>query len=319
MNIYTRTGDGGQTSLFGGTRTGKDSLNVWAYGTVDEANSMLGLARSELKNEQTKDIILKIQKKLFVVGAQLASDEKGTNLLKEKVEQKDIDELEAVIDNFTKEFGEIKDFVIPGENTASAALHIARSTVRRAERHAYTLSKEEFVCPLVLKYLNRLSDTLFALANQVIYTELITDIKKKVEQKVDISKENLLWEKMTQTALEEAKNLNLAVSVAIADESGNLLHFNRCRNAILPSITLAVNKAYSSAVMRMTTEKLGTLSAPGEPLFGINTADPKLVIFGGGLPFIKNGVVCGAVGVSGASVEQDIHIAQKALDILNIL
>ncbi|MCL1997126.1 MAG: cob(I)yrinic acid a,c-diamide adenosyltransferase [Defluviitaleaceae bacterium] len=314
MNIYTRTGDSGQTSLFGGTRTGKDSLNVWAYGTIDEVNSTLGLVRSLLKNEQTRDTILKIQKKLFVVGAQLASDEKGTSLLKEKIEQKDIDELEAIIDNFIKDFGEIKDFVIPGESQPSAALHMARSTVRRAERHVYSLSKEGFVCPLLLKYVNRLSDAFFALASEVIYTELITTIKNKLEDKMDSEKDTLVWENMTHAALEEAKKLGVHVSVAVADINGNLLHFTRSRNAILPSIAIAENKAYSAATMKMTTEELGNLSAPSKPLFGINTVNPKLVIFGGGLPLRKNGEICGAVGVSGASVADDIRIAQRALE-----
>ena len=165
VKIYTREGDNGDTVLFGGTKIQKDCTAVWAYGTIDETNSILGLARAMQKNEKTKNIILNIQKKLLVIGAWLGSDQKGSTLLKEKIEQKDIEDLERIIDDFSKEFEQAKDFVIPGETIQSSVLHMARTTARKAERYTYALSKDSQVSPLILAYLNRLSDLLFVLAN----------------------------------------------------------------------------------------------------------------------------------------------------------
>ena len=174
MHIYTRTGDKGETGLFGGSRALKDSLRVWSYGTVDEANSFLGLAYANIKHEDTKNIIRQIQKKLFVVGAHLASDEKGLEMLTEKVTQEDIDFLESIVDDFTKEYGKLTAFVIPGETSPSAMLHVARTVVRRAERQVVTLNAEEKGYDIILKYLNRLSDTIFAMAIKEVNRSKVT-------------------------------------------------------------------------------------------------------------------------------------------------
>lgn len=163
-NIYTRTGDKGTTALFGGSRVEKDSLKVEAYGTIDELISNIGVASSFIKDEELKAELADIQKKLFVLGAELASDENGIKHLKEQIEQKDIDDLEKIIDKYMGKAGPFKGFVTPGKNTQSAMLHVARTVARRAERVIITLSKEDNVREDIRKYVNRLSDALYAMA-----------------------------------------------------------------------------------------------------------------------------------------------------------
>lgn len=163
-SIYTRTGDKGTTALVGGNRVEKDSLKVEAYGTIDEVISNMGAACSFIQEEELKAEITEIQKKLFVLGAELASDENGMKYLKGLINQSDIDALEKVIDKYMEKVGPFKGFVTPGKNTQSAMLHVARTVARRAERVIITLSREDKVREEIRKYVNRLSDTLYAMA-----------------------------------------------------------------------------------------------------------------------------------------------------------
>lgn len=163
-NIYTRTGDNGTTALVGGSRVEKDSLKVEAYGTIDEVISTMGVAYSFTQDEELKTEISDIQKKLFVLGAELASDEKGISYLKEIVSQNDIDDLEKIIDKYMEKVGPFKGFVTPGKNTISAVLHVARTVTRRAERVITALSREDKVREEIRRYVNRLSDVLYAMA-----------------------------------------------------------------------------------------------------------------------------------------------------------
>lgn len=163
-SIYTRTGDKGTTALVGGSRVEKDSLKVEAYGTIDEVISNMGAACSFIQEEELKAEITEIQKKLFVLGAELASDENGMKYLKELINQSDIDALEKVIDKYMEKVGPFKGFVTPGKNTQSAMLHVARTVARRSERVIITLSREDKVREEIRKYVNRLSDALYAMA-----------------------------------------------------------------------------------------------------------------------------------------------------------
>lgn len=163
-SIYTRTGDKGTTALVGGSRVEKDSLKVEAYGTIDEVISNMGAACSFIQEEELKAEITEIQKKLFVLGAELASDENGMKYLKELINQSDIDALEKVIDKYMEKVGPFKGFVTPGKNTQSAILHVARTVARRAERVIITLSREDKIREEIRKYVNRLSDALYAMA-----------------------------------------------------------------------------------------------------------------------------------------------------------
>ncbi len=166
MNIYTRTGDKGKTSIIGG-RVDKDDFRVEAYGTIDELNAIIGKAMTELDAEKFKDLLddlEKIQNELFDGGGDLA------NVMKErhyKLADEPIEEMEARIDVLMSEAPELQKFVLPGGSPAAATLHIARTVTRRAERLTVTLLKnteEGDVSPVVQRYLNRLSDYLFAAA-----------------------------------------------------------------------------------------------------------------------------------------------------------
>ncbi|MCM3115735.1 cob(I)yrinic acid a,c-diamide adenosyltransferase [Neobacillus sp. MER 74] len=169
MKIYSKTGDKGTTSLIYGKRVAKNDLRVEAYGTCDETNSMIGLALSYLNKEnfQGKEIIdtiyHKIQTNLFHVGAELATP-KGMEV-KWALALSDVEELEKQIDEWNEAIPVLTNFILPGGHPAGAAFHVARTTARRAERCAVGLGEE--VNPLVLAYLNRLSDLLFVTARYV--------------------------------------------------------------------------------------------------------------------------------------------------------
>ena len=164
-NLYTKTGDTGTTGLVGGSRTAKCSRRVECYGTTDEANAALGMAYALTRNQYVKDCIDMIQRKLFLVGAELASDEKGLPLLRDnRICEEDIRQLEGIVDRCTLTTGAQTEFVIPGVNPASAALHMARTVVRRAERAVIAARKTETMRDILGKYMNRLSDAIYALA-----------------------------------------------------------------------------------------------------------------------------------------------------------
>ncbi|MEG1481908.1 cob(I)yrinic acid a,c-diamide adenosyltransferase [Clostridium sp.] len=169
--IYTKTGDKGTTSLFGGSRVDKDSLKVEAYGTMDEAISYIGLAYSKVSVDSLRSELNHIQKRLFTLGAELASDDKGMTYLKDLISKEDIENLEALTDKYMEIAGPLTEFVIPGKNEESAILHVARTVVRRAERRIATLSKEQNLREEVRIYTNRLSDTLFAMARYLEETK----------------------------------------------------------------------------------------------------------------------------------------------------
>jgi cob(I)alamin adenosyltransferase len=174
MKIYTKTGDAGDTGLFAGPRVRKDDLRIEAYGTVDELNAVLGLARSQSAVGQSKmpseidSLLVDIQHRLFDLGAQLATPNPnagGTNL----ITAKHIESLEQAIDRFDSQLPPLKNFILPGGTLAASWLHLARTVCRRAERHVVTLLQREQkkIAPEVLIYLNRLSDLLFVLARAV--------------------------------------------------------------------------------------------------------------------------------------------------------
>lgn len=161
MKIYTRTGDKGQTSLYDGNRVDKDDIRVESYGTLDELNSYIGLCTLYAEGEDKK-VLKDLQLKLFSVSGELATKEEGK--YKNVVNEDDISNLENIIDSYIKKIDEVNAFIVPGTSLISANLHIARTICRRAERRIYTLSKVDSVSPLIIKYVNRLSDLLYAIA-----------------------------------------------------------------------------------------------------------------------------------------------------------
>lgn len=164
MNIYTKTGDKGSTALFGGSRVKKSDLRVEAYGTIDELISFIGVAYTEIEGSRERNLLRKIQKELFTLGAELASDEKGIGYLNQMINLNNIEDLEKEIDFYMEIAGPLKEFVIPGKNKSSAHLHVARTVCRRAERIMISLNDEMPLREEIRKYTNRLSDCLFAMA-----------------------------------------------------------------------------------------------------------------------------------------------------------
>ena len=161
MKIYTKTGDKGQTSLYDGTRVDKDDIRVESYGTLDELNSYIGLF-TIYADKEDKNILKEIQLKLFSVSGELATKKEDT--YKNSVCEDDIKYIENIIDNYIEKIDKIDAFIVPGSSLLSANLHIARTICRRAERRIFTLSKIDYINPLLLKYINRLSDLLYAIA-----------------------------------------------------------------------------------------------------------------------------------------------------------
>ncbi|RAU83638.1 cob(I)yrinic acid a,c-diamide adenosyltransferase [Pontibacter arcticus] len=163
MKIYTKTGDKGKTSLIGGTRVAKSDVRIEAYGTVDELNSYIGLVRDQEVNCNRADILKEIQDRLFTIGASLASDPVKSKMKTPDLHNEDVLLLEQEIDNYTSEVPPLRAFVLPGGHQSVSFCHVARCVCRRAERIAIQLQQESEVEDLVIIYLNRLSDYLFAL------------------------------------------------------------------------------------------------------------------------------------------------------------
>lgn len=163
FRIYTKTGDAGETSLFGGRRLSKDHLRIDAYGTVDELNSFLGLVSDVLEEEANRVLVRQIQSRLFDMGASLASDpEKFSS--GPTLRESDIVSLEEAIDRMDAALPPLKNFILPGGHLSVSYCHLARCVCRRAERLVVALARTEPVDEIVVKYLNRLSDFLFILA-----------------------------------------------------------------------------------------------------------------------------------------------------------
>lgn len=156
--IYTRTGDDGSTGLGDGSRTGKDALRVDAYGTVDEANSAIGVLLAVDLPEDIAHLLTRVQHQLFDLGGELCIPGHAA------MTDADIDALEQQLDHYNDALPPLKDFILPAGGEAAARCHLARTIVRRAERQTVALSREEAVRPQALRYLNRLSDLLFVLS-----------------------------------------------------------------------------------------------------------------------------------------------------------
>ena len=174
--VYTKRGDKGQTDLLGGSTARKDSLKVEAYGCIDETSSFIGLARYYTKNKVIKERLKEIQNKLLVLGGFLASDDKGKEMMKDQIKEKDIKLLEEYIDEYNQKLPPLTHFILPGDDEVAAHFHVARTVVRRAERRIVSLATQEDLNPLIQKYVNRLSDLMFVLAR---YSEEVENKKWK--------------------------------------------------------------------------------------------------------------------------------------------
>ena len=181
LKIYTKTGDLGKTSLIGGTKVPKSHLRIETYGTVDELNSTIGLLGDYLSDGNSKTMLREIQDRLFTIGSSLACDpEKAPNLKIPDLKDTDITLLERQIDFMQEALPPMKSFILPGGHITVSTAHITRCVCRRAERLCVNMQEHDlFVEPLVIKYLNRLSDYLFVLARYVGHLLNIAEIPWK--------------------------------------------------------------------------------------------------------------------------------------------
>lgn len=324
MKVYTKTGDGGQTSLLSKQRVNKDSDRVSAYGTVDEASAAMGLAKSLTGQLWAIEIIQQIQTELIDLNADLATNDSSA-VTTFRIGADNVKRLESLIDSLEERRIPQHYFVTPGTTSAGAALDLARTIVRRAERLVVRLKRSETVPAPVGLYLNRLSDLLFVLARCVEQEELIQAVTGQVMKALAPQPEAAASRELSSGILAKAKvilaaaeqkavELGIPMVIAVVDEGGNLVAQYRMDGALLASVSLALDKAYTAVALKMPTEQVAALVVPGQPLYGLHTASAgRFVVFGGGIPILKNGCLAGGIGVSGGTVEEDIAVAEAGL------
>ncbi len=166
MKIYTKTGDKGETSLFGGQRLPKSDIRIEAYGTVDELNSYIGLVRDCISDENTRQLLKSVQDNLFTIGSHLATETSSSPYVPE-IKNDHILPLEQAMDEMDAQLPQLKNFILPGGHTTVSFCHIARTVCRRAERRVVALNTDADVPQPIIQYLNRLSDYLFVLARKL--------------------------------------------------------------------------------------------------------------------------------------------------------
>jgi cob(I)alamin adenosyltransferase len=184
QKIYTKTGDAGRTSLIGGTKVRKNHARINAYGTIDELNAWIGLLVDQLSDTHSRDLLREIQDRLFTIGSALACDpNKEISMKIPDLKESDILLLEREMDGMNEKLPEMKSFILPGGHTAVSTAHICRTVCRRAERITVELDAlEPLGQPLIIKYLNRLSDYLFVLARYIGFLNGIAEIKWKARK-----------------------------------------------------------------------------------------------------------------------------------------
>lgn len=173
MKIYTKTGDDGTTGLFGGKRVSKDDLRIEAYGTVDELNSFIGHL---LDHDHTNLLLQTIQHRLFTIGSSLAADPEK-QLITPDITTEDIEALEHAMDHMQEKLPDLKHFILPGGHPSVSAAHVCRTVCRRAERRCISLSRESPLDPLIIRYLNRLSDYFFVLGRMLSHHHDVPEVK----------------------------------------------------------------------------------------------------------------------------------------------
>lgn len=175
FRIYTKTGDQGETGLFGGQRLSKDDLRIEAYGTIDELNASVGALADEVLSTEIKDILRQIQHDLFVIGSHLATMP-GKNLSLPPLPEAQIQVMESLMDLWDETLPPLKNFILPGGHSTVSKAHLARCICRRAERRTISLSRREKISPQIVVYLNRLSDFFFMLGRKLALDLGVTEI-----------------------------------------------------------------------------------------------------------------------------------------------
>ncbi len=352
MSIYTKTGDRGTTALVGGARIEKTALQVETYGTVDELNAQVSLAQKALTITSRIELLDNIQYQLFYLGAELAAPNATiSNPNQQQISDADTQALEQAIDRAMADLPPVRSFVLPGRCEAASRLHVARAVARRAERRVIALSQHIPLRPELIRYLNRLSDALYALARREDFDAHLQTLVRTVRERyhaacsskenpapldsaislhsaplssrlstLEASPQNSLADATANAlnalnlAVDKARELGIAIVFALVDRHGNTILHYRMPGALLVSTHLALQKAYSAAALKMPTHELNQAVQPGQPLYQLEASCAgKIVSFGGGYPILNQHNLIGALGISGGSVEQDMQIAQAVL------
>ncbi|NDL63203.1 cob(I)yrinic acid a,c-diamide adenosyltransferase [Acerihabitans arboris] len=358
MGIYTKTGDKGTTSLIGGQRIKKYHPRVAAYGTVDELNACLAVATHQVRDAHNRQLLLDIQHQLFWLGAELADDR--PELRDDSVQRLgdvQITQLERAIDRCMAALPPVTGFVLPGDSAAGSQLHLARTVARRAERLLVQLADEIPVRAELLRYLNRLSDCLYALARvedrcaetDAVVGEVLRRYRAsegsaagqtracagdnadrsagghKVVDNGTASPQApdepdfMLVHRLLRAAMAAADELGVPVVMAMVDRHGNPVITYRMAGALLVSLDLAPKKAFTAVALKTATHNLGPAVQPGADLYQLEASSGgRIVTFGGGYPLYRAGLLIGGLGISGGTVDQDRHIAQWAITQCNV-
>ena len=325
-SIYTKRGDGGQTSLGNGRRVPKSHGTLEVLGNLDELTSQLGLAKANLPPGESDllEQIETLQRELITLMGELAGAPRSGH----GITAASIEAMEARIDQYSPCFSQLHTFVLPGGTVASANLDVARTIARRAER---SLGKAGLPLAVHQRYMNRLSDYVYAMARYLDFREGIArqvaaGIQKRPPQNRD--KEAVAMERGRSVSLAQAKRLleeleeealrqGLKLVMAVADASGRPIAVHVMDGAFIASYDIAVNKAFTAVSLKMPTKELEELCKPGGSLYGLqNTNDGKIVIFGGGIPLKVDGRIIGGLGISGGTGEEDHSLAEYGLSVL---
>ncbi|MDH1207645.1 two-domain cob(I)yrinic acid a,c-diamide adenosyltransferase PduO [Citrobacter freundii] len=331
MAIYTRTGDAGTTALFTGQRVSKTHPRVEAYGTLDELNAALSLCVCVAKNPQHRQLLENIQLQLFWFSAELASESEEPTPEQRYISSEEIAALEGAIDIAMGRVPPLRSFILPGRSEAASRLHFARTLARRAERRLVELSTEISVRHVLMRYINRLSDCLYALARAEDHDAHQNEIIEKVAERylaavqppatkeptMSLSFQEL--HQLTHAAVTRAEELQVPVVISIVDANGTQTVAWRMPDALLVSSELAPKKAWTAVAMKTATHELSSAVQPGAALYGLEShMQGKVVTFGGGYALWREGLLLGGLGISGGSVEQDMDIAETAIAAINV-
>ncbi|MDN8551256.1 two-domain cob(I)yrinic acid a,c-diamide adenosyltransferase PduO [Citrobacter werkmanii] len=331
MAIYTRTGDAGTTALFTGQRVSKTHPRVEAYGTLDELNAALSLCICAAKSPQHRQLLENIQLQLFWFSAELASESEQPNPEQRYISSEEIAALETAIDTAMGRVPPLHSFILPGRSEAASRLHFARTLARRAERRLVELSADIDVRHVLMRYINRLSDCLYALARAEDHDAHQNDIIQKVAERylsairtsaikepaMSLSFQEL--HQLTRAAVTRAEELQVPVVISIVDANGTQTVTWRMPDALLVSSELAPKKAWTAVAMKTATHELTSAVQPGAALYGLEShMQGKVVTFGGGFALWREGLLLGGLGISGGSVKQDMDIAETAIAAINV-
>lgn len=313
MELYTKKGDGGRASTITRMNIPKNSPIFELLGTLDEFTSALGVAKRKAP-ASLAPLLEEIQGHVIALNGELAGGQKFAT--GEKVRQ-----LEAAIDSLMENVPPFSGFILPGGSEGGAALDLARAVARRAERCAVAASQTGGVNRDVLAWMNRLSDLLYALARVCDRTTPAPSPSPAPAAPVMASA--LTAEGFCDQAAALCRALRLRareqgfrVVAAVCDAGGNAVALQRDDDAYIASVDVASNKAFTAVSLKMTTEQVGRLAQPGAPLYGVqHTNQGRIVIFGGGAPLMRGGVIVGGLGVSGGSAEQDTALCDYGVQL----